>query len=66
MVGNPTQQIVRRQNADKAAMGIQERNCVNSLVQHQTGYVSDVRGGSSGDHSSGHEVRQFSVSGWVE
>jgi len=43
-------------------MGIQERNCVNALVQHETGNVSDSGGGSGGDHASGHEVRQFSVS----
>ena len=66
MVCNPAQQIARRQNADEAAMGVQNRNRMNSLVQHNSRNVSDVGGGSSGDHSSGHEVRQFVVSGLVE
>jgi len=43
-------------------MSIQERNCVNALLQHETGNVSDIGGGGGGDHLSGHEVRQVSVS----
>lgn len=65
MVRNPTQQIARRQNADEAAMAIQDRNRVNALVQHEAGDISNVGGRRSGDHSSGHEVRQFSVRGWA-
>lgn len=66
MVCHTTQQIAHRQNADEASMGIQDGNCVNALIQHEASNVSDIGGGGSGDHASGHEVRQFSLSRLVE
>lgn len=44
MVRNPTQQIASRQNADEASMGVQDWNCMNALVQHEAGNVSDIGG----------------------